>query len=452
METGPTGAARAQAASNSGLPDDFPQRIATKIVVTTERERDPDVALQKIAVLVMRNLAVQERHPYFIEAMEKLLEDDEAQRYASLTYTALSLNPETHPRHEHFLNEVLDCMVDDHMNVAKPPITLEGSRKTFSAYARHLGEVFINMIDMNSDLYETISYLFSTVIRKEMAIEQEVQREGREGGRRVTLATRDAPKAAKKLFDETVDYIHARGEFHSDSLNQQNPNEFMGLLADRMRGTRRYVIQDIINKQALAKKKEVEKELSERLANAEDVILAKDSFKKALNLFWTEKLYNFKYLSVEKVRVTVQVIAIIVGVGYFLMGYLGLYSFMWWEGLIVAAAMYIYARFLCSRRAFRKFFPDDVSKELEVVVGSFTPTIRRMSKDQMDAFLVRQVRDPANLELLPILSEFVKYVFAVMPDRKSAIIALEELSEIMENIELDIARTVRASASHRAPF
>ena len=29
----------------------------------------------------------------------------------------------------------------------------------------------------------------------------------------------------------------------------------MGLLADRMRGSRRYVIQDILNKQSLAKKK-----------------------------------------------------------------------------------------------------------------------------------------------------------------------------------------------------
>lgn len=451
METGPTGAARQQAAPGKQLPDDFPQRIATKIVVTTERERDPDLALQKIATLVLRNLGTGNRYPFFIEAMEKLLEDDEAQRYAALTYTSLAINPEANPRHEHFMSEVLDQMVEDHTNIAKPPISLEGTRKTFSAYARHMGDVFITMIDMNSDLYEVIGYLFSTVIRKEMALEQG-QKEGREGGRRMSLSSRDQPKAAKKLFDEIVDYIHARGEFHSDSLNQQNPNEFMGLLADRMRGTRRYVIQDIINKQALAKKKEVEKELSERLANAEDVILAKDSFKKALNLFWTEKLYNFKYLSVEKVRVTVQVVAIVLGICYFLMGYLGVYSLAWWEGIIVAAAMYVYARLLCSRRSFRRFFPDDVSKELEVVVGSFTPTMRRMSKDQMDAFLGRQVRDPSNLELLPIISEFVKYVFAVMPDRKSAIITLEELSEIMENIEMDIARAMRATAAHRAPF
>ncbi len=445
MENTAPGAGGAQEAPSRAVPEDFPHRIATKIVVTTERERDPEVGLQKVAATILRHLSPADRLPHFFEAMEKLLEDEEAQRYAALSYTSVSINPDAHPRQAHFLSDVLDLMIDDHTNIVKPPITLEGTRKPFSAYGRHLGDVFVTMIDMNSDLYEVIGHIFSEIIRKEMALEQ-AQKDGRDTARRLTVATRDKPKAAKKLFDEIVDYIHARGDFHSDSLNQQNPNEFMGLLADRMRGTRRYVIQDIINKQALSKKKEVEKELSERLANAEDVILAKDSFKKALNLFWTEKLYNFKYLSVEKVRVTVQVIAIIVGIAFFLMGYLGIYSMVWWEGIIVTTLMYIYARVLCSRRAFRRFFPDDVSKELEIVVGSFTPTLRRMSKEQMDNFLIRQVRDPSNSELLLVISEFVKYLFAVMPDRKSAIITLEELSDIMDNVELDIARTLRAAA------
>ena len=72
-----------------------------------------------------------------------------------------------------------------------------------------------------------------------------------------------------------------------------------------------------------------------------------------------------------------------------------------------------------------------------------------MSKEQMDAFLIRQARDPSNVELLPVVSEFVKYVFAVMPERKSAVIQLDELSEIMENLELDIARAMRQAAAAR---
>ncbi|MCZ6559213.1 MAG: hypothetical protein O7A69_15785 [SAR324 cluster bacterium] len=446
MESQTTGAQQQEADSARQLPDDFPQRIATKIVVTLERERDPEAALQQIGTLILRNLGVDNRQKYFVDAVETLLEESESKRYAALSYVSISLDPENSTRHEQFLNEVLDILIDDHMNIVKPTVQIEGSRKSFSVYARHLGEVFTEMIDMNSDLYETIGHIFSTIIRKEMAQEQ-ADKEAPDSFRRISMSSRDQPKAAKKLFDEIVDVIHARGEFHSDSLNQQNPNEYMALLADRMRATRRYVIQDILNKQALAKKKEIEKELSERLASAEEIILATDSFKKALNLFWTEKLYNFKYLSVEKVRVTVQVSAIVLGILYFLVGYLELYQMMWWEGLVVAVGMYLYARFLCSRRAFRRFFPDDVSKELEVMVGSFTPTIRRMSKDQMDSFLVRQVKDPRNVELLPIISEFVKYVFAVMPERKSAIITLEELADIMENIELDVSRKMRISAA-----
>lgn len=431
--------------SEREVPDDFYQRIATKIVVTLERERDPEAALQMIGNLILRNLEAEGRHIHFVRAVDTLLEEEESKRYAALSYVSIAMDAESNTRHEFFLNEVLDLLIDDHSHIVRPPETLEGTRKQFSVYARHLGDVFTKMIDMNSDLYEVIGQIFSMIIRKEMAIERARQEAPDVGSRRLSMAASEGPRAAKKLFDEIVDYIHARGEFHSDSLNQQNPNEYMGMLADRMRGTRRYVIQDILNRQALNKKKEVERELSEKLAGAEEIILTRDSYKRALHLFWTEKLYNFKYLSVEKVRVTVQVLAIIVGIVYFLIAYLGILGLIWWEGIIIALSMYIFSRFMCSRRAFRRYFPDDVSKELEVVVGSFTPTIRRMSKDQLDNFLVRQVRDPESLELLPIFPEFVKYLFAVMPDRKSAIVTLDELGEIMENVELDIARTMRDS-------
>lgn len=432
------------------LPDDFHQRIATKLVLIVERERDSEIVLQKLASTILRNLHQEGRIPLFYRAMEFMLKDPESHRYASLSYTSLVVDLEHSAEQADFLNHVINLAVDDHIYIRQPEHQLDYNRKKFSGVARHLGEVFISMIDLNSDLYEIISTIFSMIIRQEMVLEQ-ADKEVKDSSRRIsTSKSEEEAKAAKKLFDEIVDYIHARGEFRSESLNQQNPNEFMSVLADRMRGTRRYVMQDIQNRQALLKKKEVEKELSERLAGAEEIILAKDSFKKALHLFWTEKLYNFKYLSVEKVRVTLQVAGIMIGIVYFLAGYLNVYGLKWWEGLIILGGMYIASRFLCSRRAFNRFFPNDVSKELEVVVGSFTPTLRRMSKDQTDAFMIRQVRDSGNIELLPLLPEFVKYVYAVMPERKSAIIALEELAEIMENLELDIARAIRSISHHRA--
>jgi hypothetical protein len=112
--------------------------------------------------------------------------------------------------------------------------------------------------------------------------------------------------------------------------------------------------------------------------------------------------------------------------------------------------MYLYSRFFVSRQGFRNFFPNDVSKELEVVLGSITPILRKMSKEQMDAFMVRQVKDPGNLNLLPMLPEFFKYVFAVMPDRKNTIVTVDDMQEILENLEMDITRVIRTSAPRHA--
>ena len=157
--------------SARGVPDDFHQRIATKIVVTLERERDPDAALHQIAAFILRNLGTEGRHKYFVDAVDTLLEEEESKRYAALAYVSIALDAESNSRHGIFLNEVVDILIDDHMYVAKPPEPLENTRKAFSVNARHLGEVFTKMIDMNSDLYEVIGQIFSMVIRKEMVIE-----------------------------------------------------------------------------------------------------------------------------------------------------------------------------------------------------------------------------------------------------------------------------------------
>jgi hypothetical protein len=431
------------------LPPDFAQRIATKVIFTNERERDPEAALEKIADLLLRNLSRPTRLHLFIDLVEHLENDSETLRFAGLCFVAIVLDRQENPRYEKFLDDIMEVMIADHQREAKPPFQAEYRRRHFSAYARILGDAFIAMMQINSELYEVASQVFTMLIRKEMEQEQARKDRHEGGGRRISLREGDSsPKVGKKLFDDLVDYVHDRGEQKSGTLQQQNPNEFIAILADRLRGTRRYVIQDILNQQALSRRKEAEKELSERLAGAEEIILAKDAFKRAIRLYWTEKQYNFKYMAVEKVRVTVQVLSVIVGICCFLTGYLGLIGMHWWEGVILAVAMYIFARIFGSRQYFRRFFPDDVTKELEVVVGSFTPTFRKMGKEQIDAFMHRQVRDPENLHHLPIMPEFVRYVFAVMPDRQNVVIEREDLGEILQNMEMDIARVLRtASAS-----
>lgn len=443
----PTGPPSATAGVDRELPADFANRIATKIIFTNERERDPDVALEKVADTLYRNLAGPTRIRYFVDTTEVLENDSETVRFAALCWVAIVLDKQEVPRYEKFVDDILDVMIEDHQKEAKPPFQAEYRRRHFSAYARILGEAFMAMMQINSELYEVASHVFSLLIRKEMEIEQAAKENRQGSGRRIALATDEAQgrKVGKKLFDDLVDYVHDRGEQRTGTLNQQNPNEYVSILADRLRGTRRYVIQDILNSQALRKRKETEKELSERLAGAEEIILARDAFRRGINLFWMERQYNFKYLAVEKVRVTIQILAVIVGIVYFLIGYLGIFGMEWWEGVVVTVAMYVFARFFGSRQYFRKFFPDDVSKELEVVVGTFTPTIRKMSKEQLDAFLHRQVRDPGNLNHITLMPDFLKYVFAVIPDRKNVVVEREDITDILQNMEMDIARVLRTA-------
>ncbi len=430
------------------LPPDFAARIATKVVFTNERERDPEAAMEKTAELLLRNLSRPTRVHYVVDVLEVLENDPETLRYAGLALVSLVLDRQEDPRYEKFVDDLVERMITDHHRGAKASHQVEYRRRHFSAYARILGDAFSAMMQVNSELYEVVSHYFTLLIRKEMALEHRQQEEAKTGGRRVQLRRdeEDEVKVGKKLFDDLVDYVHDRGEQRSGTLQQQNPNEYISILADRLRGTRRYVIQDILNQQALDRRKEAEKELGERLAGAEEIILARDAFRRAIGLYWTEKQYNFKYLAVEKVRVTVQVLAMVVGVLHFLAGYLGLFGMEWWEGLMVTVAMYAFARVFCSRQYFQRFFPDDVTKELEVLVGSFTPTLRKMSREQFEPFIHHQVRDPRIAGHVTILPEFVRYVFAVMPDRTNVVLEREELAEILQDLEVEIARVLRTTS------
>ncbi|MDH4248530.1 MAG: hypothetical protein OEW39_12030 [Deltaproteobacteria bacterium] len=427
------------------LPSDFSSRIASKIIFTSERERDPDVALEKIGNMLLRNLGAPNRIKYFMDVMDALEADPETTRFSGLSWASLMLDREEDPRFEKLIQDILESMIQGHLRGDREEHELEYRRRKVSFYARNLGESFIAMMNINAELYEVISEIFSKLIRAEMQLENQKKESG-PNARKISFAKKSEEedrKTGKKLFDDVVDYIHARGEQRVGTLHQNNPNEFISVLADRLRSTRRYVIQDLLNRQAMARRKEAEKELSEKLAGAEEIILAKDNFKRGMKLYWTEKQYNFKYMAVEKVRATVYVLSMIVGIMIFLIGYSGISGLLWWEGIVGAVGMFLFAKFLCSRRFFRNFFPEDVSKELEVVVGSFTPTLRKMSHEQLDSFLHRQVKDSENLPYLFVLSEFVRYVFAVMPDRNNVVVEREELAEVVQNMEMDVARSLR---------
>ena len=187
----------------------------------------------------------------------------------------------------------------------------------------------------------------------------------------------------------------------------------------------------------------LEKELREREASAEEVITAVTPFKHGLYLFWLEKRYNFKYLAVEKVRITLQIIAISLGMAAIGTGFLGLSPLTLFEGIFIGLLMFLFAKTVCSRYFFGPYFPKDVTAELEGEVGTFTPTFRKLSLSQINAFMSKQIKHPTNAMLLHLLPEYVKYVFAVMPDRTDILLTKEEINEFMERMEVNLTKQQR---------
>ncbi len=432
--------------SGKFIPKDFAQRLAAKITSINERELDDDVASSQVAAIIHRNMNSPEMYSFFLETIETLLQNEDTQRFAATTWTALLWHEDEHPEYRQFMEKVLDRAITGHVKADLPPYENEDIDGEFSVYAYFLGESFIQMMKLNSDLYNILTDIYSYVIRQEMHRDLKRKKDESDKKRLITGKKKDPEHEIvnpKKLYDDIVDYISQRGTFRSDTLNQKNPNEYIIILADRMRSTRRYVIQDIMNRFALEKKKQLEKELREREASAEEVITAVDPFKHGLYLFWLEKRYNFKYLAVEKVRITLQIMAIFMGLGAVGVGFLELAPISLLEGFMIGMMMVGYAKLFCSRYIFNPFYPKDVTVELEKDVGAFTPVFRKMSLQQMSSFMVKQIKEPDNGLLLHLLPEYVRYIFAVMPDRSEILMTKENINELMERVEVNLSKFQR---------
>ena len=65
------------------------------------------------------------------------------------------------------------------------------------------------------------------------------------------------------------------------------------------------------------------------------------------------------------------------------------------------------------------------------------------TQEQLEQFLVRQIKLEGNQKYLTMIPEFMKYLYAIMPDRKSMMISVDELSELVENSEIEVAKQLR---------
>ena len=432
--------AQAEAGTVSGeqAPVDLEEKIARDVMVIFQKQMDSEAASEEASAYIWQNAGTPEKIDAFVEATELWLESSGvADKFAALSWNGLAIRRDSNENFDTLLRMMVDSILNGYYTLQKPDIDYKGRK--YSTYTSIIGNTFIRMLELSSSNIENASDIFSIVVRHEMELEAKSKAEEEETGHS------SFPTEMHKLYDELIEYLTSRAEFKATPLSddEDNPNIHIEELTERLRASRRYVMQEIINERAIEKKKQLEMELENQLASAEEIVMAAPHFTEGMSFFVKEKRYNIKYLNVEKVRVTLQLLGHITGAIYFMLGHMGVWGISWIDGIIVCLAMFILVRIVGSRKNMKLFYPTDVSKELEECSTTFISVMRNMSQEQLENFLVRQIKLEENQNYLSMIPEFVKYLYAVMPDRKSMMINVDELSEVVENSEIEVAKKLR---------
>ena len=427
-----------QETAGEEIPENFAGQIARDVMVLFQKQMDPEVAAVEASSYLWKNAGTPEKVSYFVDATELWLESGTSgDKFAALSWNGLVTQSVNNQDYDTFLRMMIVAILDGYYSLQKPDIDYK--EKRFSTYTSIIANTFIRMVELNPASEAGASEIYTILVRSEMDLEARSQAEEDETG------SNTIPTDMQKLFDEMIDYLHDRGMFKSNPMagEEANPNEHIEVLCERLRGTRRYVLQEVINERALEKRKKLEMELENQLASAEEIVMVAPQFTEGMAFFVQEKRYNFKYLAVEKIRMTLQLLGSITGAVYFLLGFMGVWGVHWIDGMVVCLVMLVFVRIVASRKQFQFFYPIDISKELEDCSTAFLNVMRNMSQEQLEQFLVRQIKLERNQKYLAMVPEFMKYLYAIMPDRKSMVITVDELSELVENSEIEVAKQLR---------
>ena len=427
-----------QETAGEEIPENFAGQIARDVMVLFQKQMDPEVAAVEASSYLWKNAGTPEKVSYFVDATELWLESGTSgDKFAALSWNGLVTQSVNNQDYDTFLRMMIVAILDGYYSLQKPDIDYK--EKRYSTYTSIIANTFIRMVELNPASEAGASEIFTILVRSEMDLEARSQAEEDETG------SNTIPTDMQKLFDEMIDYLADRGMFKSNPMagEEANPNEHIEVLCERLRGTRRYVMQEVINERALEKRKKLEMELENQLASAEEIVMVAPQFTEGMAFFVQEKRYNFKYLAVEKIRMTLQLLGSITGAVYFLLGFMGVWGVHWIDGMVVCLVMLIFVRIVASRKQFQFFYPIDISKELEDCSTAFLNVMRNMSQEQLEQFLVRQIKLERNQKYLAMVPEFMKYLYAIMPDRKSMVITVDELSELVENSEIEVAKQLR---------
>ena len=420
------------------VPENFAEQISRDVMVIFQKQMDPEIAAAESSAYIWKNTGTPEKVSYFVDATE-LWQDSRSNvdKFAALSWNGLVTQSVNNQDYDTFLRIMISTILKGFYGLEKPDVDYKDKR--FSGYTVIIGNTFIRMVELKPANDANASDLYSLLVHIEMDLEAESQAEEEETG------TSTIPTDMQELYDEVIEYLAERGMFKPDPMSggEENPNAHIEALCERLRSTRRFVIQEVINERAIEKRKKLEMELENQLASAEEIVLVAPQFTEGMAFFVQEKRYNFKYFSVEKIRLTLQLLGSITGAVYFLLGFMGVWGIHWIDGLVVCLVMLVFVRIAASRKQLQFFYPTDISKELEECSTAFLNVMRNMSQEQLEQFLGRQIKLERNQKYLSMVPEFMKYLYAIMPDRKRMMISVDELSELVENSEIEVAKQLR---------
>ena len=420
------------------VPENFAALIARDVMVIFQKQMDPENAAAEASAYIWKNTGTLDKVGYFIDATEMWLETQETgEKYAALSWLAIANQSANNEDYETFLHMIINSILKGYYNLEKPDIEYRG--KKYSTYTSIVSNIFIRMQELNPTFGEIAANIFSILIRNEMELSANSQAEEKETGSSII------PTDMQDLYDDIISYISDRGIFKASPMSgiEENPNEHIQNLCERLRSSRRYVRQEVINERALEKRKKLEMDLKNQLASAEEIVMAAPQFTDGMSLFVQEKRYNFKYLAVEKIRMTLKLLGAITGAVYFLLGFMGYLGVSWFDGFVVCVIMLILGRIIASRKQLKFFYPTDISEDLEASSTAFINVMRNMSQEQLEHFIVSQIKLEQNQKHLAMVPEYVKYLYAIMPDRKNMMISVDELSELVENSEIEVSKQMR---------
>ena len=417
-----------------------PKKMAQQIIFICERELEVDQAHQKVSELLFSQLNGG-RQDYFQALLYTLLEEEESQPYAAHAFASLFSQESLRPELGDFWQDLLQMMIRGHRSGDLPSYRHQDSGKVFSAYAFSLGETLIQMGRLGAHYYDFVSDCYTHLIRAEAEIEKKrreaaAKPHGRDGTKK------EAPANPKSLYDDVADYISERAIFRARTLNPNNPNEFIQLLSDRLRSTRRYVIQDLINKDSVNKKKQMEKALKERQASAEELVFGGQPFLEGLRLFKEAKLYNGRFMEAEKRRVTLQLLPLVIAVPLIGFGLMEVWELNYWL-MGLAGVVGIGGRFVFTPKFFSRFYPKDITSPLEEQVSLIAAVFKKCAADQLASFLRRQVKEIGDAQELNLIPDYVTYILSVIPRKKDLLLTKAELRQTLDQLAPHIARRRR---------